>query len=355
VNIAEYRVYKRTGFGGEESRPWRLVGINPIDPLASYLEFPGDYFDPLDSAGDYSRDTFYSVSVVDRQGRESALSGPGYLAYRKQAGKFAIAGDAGIISLTGDGPCQLLRWDGTLASQPFGVRAHRFPGYRPAFWGVAFGADRRLIVTDPANHVLALYEERGDLDDVWPRREAWPGFPSDEPGAFHTPLDVAVDGAGRIYVADFGNDRVQVLDALGAPIGLLDAEFPFRGPHALAYGNGHLCVTDLGGRRVRVYDVRNDAAAFVRELPSLLDADRALVSRTGKVYVTGRTAEKLDVGILIYAPDGDAAVFERAVHDVEMGQVYSPRGLYLYVNALDQDYGYCVNGFPFDLRRYMLE
>ena len=29
-------------------------------------------------------------------------------------------------------------------------------------------------------------------------------------GEFHYPLGVAVDGAGRVYVADSGNDRIQV-------------------------------------------------------------------------------------------------------------------------------------------------
>ncbi len=38
----------------------------------------------------------------------------------------------------------------------------------------------------------------------------WVGAPSDAEGAFHAPQDVAVDGQGRIFVADTGNNRVQV-------------------------------------------------------------------------------------------------------------------------------------------------
>ncbi len=49
----------------------------------------------------------------------------------------------------------------------------------------------------------------------------WVGAPSAEPGEFSTPRDVAVDGSGRIFVADTGNNRVQVFQ----PDGLLDLTF----------------------------------------------------------------------------------------------------------------------------------
>lgn len=353
--VDEYRLYKRISFGGEETRPWRLAAINRRGTTDNDLALPGTYFDPIDSFAGYGLDTFFAVSVVDRSGRESALSGPGYIAWGKTAGKFALQGDAGIITLSGDGPGQILRWDGKLATQPFGVRNHRFAGYQPHFGGVAFAFDRRLIVTDPVNHVLAFYDERGDLDDVWPRRTWWPGFPSDDEGEFNVPLDVAVDQRGLIYVADFGNQRVQILDSGRNARGLLDPEFHFEGPQAVAFSNGHLCVTDRGAARVRVYDVTDDQPRFVREINGLYDADRALVSRTGKVYVTGRMTPALEIGILVFSPDGNSAVFDRMESEVEMGKVYSPRGLYFFVNALDQDYGYCVNEFPFDVRRIFLE
>ncbi len=45
----------------------------------------------------------------------------------------------------------------------------------------------------------------------------WVGGPSDAEGAFHSPQDVAVDGLGRIFVADTGNNRVQVFLPDGNP------------------------------------------------------------------------------------------------------------------------------------------
>jgi peptidylamidoglycolate lyase len=43
---------------------------------------------------------------------------------------------------------------------------------------------------------------------------AW-GTPGNGPGQFNLPHDVAVDGTGRVYVADRGNSRVQVFDSHG--------------------------------------------------------------------------------------------------------------------------------------------
>ncbi len=43
----------------------------------------------------------------------------------------------------------------------------------------------------------------------------WEGGPSSEAGEFHAPLGLSVDGSGRIYVADYGNDRIQVFDQFG--------------------------------------------------------------------------------------------------------------------------------------------
>lgn len=43
----------------------------------------------------------------------------------------------------------------------------------------------------------------------------WQGRPSDLPGEFRAPTQVAVDGSGRIFVADTGNDRVQIFTPLG--------------------------------------------------------------------------------------------------------------------------------------------
>lgn len=353
--VDEFRIYRRTSLGGEEVAPWELVAVNRKLPEGWWLRYDGAYWQRPPVDAEYSGDTFFAVSCVDKNGRESSLAAPGYLAYGKDSVKMAIHRDYAVMTLIGDGPIQLLRWDGEIGTHPYGVRNLRFPGYRPAFAGIAVNSDHRLVMTDPVNHVIAFYDDMGELTEIVPHRDVWPGFASDKPGEFYTPWDIAVDAAGRIYVADYGNDRVQIFDASARYLGLLDEGFAFRGPHALAVANGHLCVTDREGRRCRVYDVSGEAPVFVRQLPPLLDADRGLVSQSGRIYITGRLAEKMENGILVFAPDGDRATYERVLFEVEMGKVHGPRGLYFFINALGHHYAYCVNSFPFDLRRQLLD
>ena len=75
----------------------------------------------------------------------------------------------------------------------------------------------------------------------------WVGAPSPAEGEFHTPMAVAVDGRGRIFVADTGNDRIQVFTADG------DFDLLF-GNDELTPAPASLGVVDVrigGGRRRR--------------------------------------------------------------------------------------------------------
>jgi hypothetical protein len=352
--VEEFRVYKRTSFGDDAVKPWTLASILPQSPRLQQLCVEGTYFDEFRYDGPYSLDTFYAVSIVDRQGRESSLSPPGCLAYDKDSISFTMDAETGYISLAGDGPAQMMYWDGMTGTQDFGVRFQAIKGYRPGFGGVAIGKDGRLIVADPVNHVLAFYDH-GDLVEVVPSRPWWPGFASDEPGEFYSPADVAVDETGRIFVADRNNNRVQVLDSRGRFESLLDEQFRFEGPHAIGYANGHVCVTDKGGTRCRVYQWQTSGARFVCELPALVEADRALVSKTGKVYLAGRVSAGGTTGILVFTASGESAVLDHVETEDIMGTFHRPRGLCQYPGAAGDDWAYFVNEFPFDVRRCKLQ
>lgn len=350
----EFRIYKRTGFADHEARPWTLSSVLRPTPTLRKLCVDDVYFDAVRGDGAYSWETFFGVSMVDHEGRESSLSPAGCLAYDKDCVGFAIVAETGYITLAGEGEAQMLCWDGDIGTQHYGVRTRNFKGYRPEFAGIAVAKDGRLIVADPANHVLALYD-RGDLSELIPSRPWWPGYPSDEPGGFYEPTDVAVADGGHILVADRNNHRVQILDSRGRFLGLLDDGFRFEGPHALGCANGHVCVTDKQGSRCRVYRLEDANATFVRELPPLIKADRALVSKTGKVYIAARAAEDGSSGILVFNPSGDSAALDHVETKDTMGPFWRPRGLYVYSGGSAEQWAYFVNEFPFDVHRIKLE
>jgi len=164
----------------------------------------------------------------------------------------------------------------------------------PDFGSAARGLDLAgdlLYGTDLANARVVGYQSAGG------RLRLRLGTPGTSPGSFLAPMDVAVGPDGRLRVADYGNRRVQVLDAAGNPVArwplpgrpravtvdgagqtfvVLDNEVvlvlgaagtpvtrfgePGRGPGALQLASdlgtaadGRVYVVDRGNRRIQVF------------------------------------------------------------------------------------------------------
>jgi hypothetical protein len=351
AQLEEFRVYRRFGLTGDEAEPWRFAEFERKKGRRWFrqVEVPAEW--PVGSEGGPPQEVFYAVTAVDKAGRESGLSSWVMRPGRQRPLSVAVDSDVVFLTLSGPGDVRMLRWDARAAPQPFAVQARAARGYEPDFAGIVPTADHRLLVADPSNHVLAVYDLQGNLQATLPARESWPGYPSDEPGEFSRPVDVAVDGRGRIYVADQGNHRVQILEAGGAPLGLLDEDFRFEFPQAVGFGNDHLCVTDRRGARIRVYACGGDQPSLACELPALIDADRASVNREGVIFVTGRVSSAEKRGLLRFTRHGKGARLEDASYTAEMGSLYDPVGMYLYLTP-DGDYFYFANSAPIDLRRF---
>ncbi|XP_037094907.1 E3 ubiquitin-protein ligase TRIM71-like [Pollicipes pollicipes] len=82
------------------------------------------------------------------------------------------------------------------------------PGQLCRPWGVAFGADGRLVVSDRSNHRVQVFAADGRLLLAF-------GGPGSKNGELNRPAGVAVDSADRIIVADKDNHRVCVFTAGG--------------------------------------------------------------------------------------------------------------------------------------------
>lgn len=355
--IDEFRVYRRTSFGGDETNPWTLHRIVQRVGGRWVLEADVSYFDEHEFHGPYSLDTSFAVSTVDRLGRESGLSPvPAWVVHDKRAVGFAIDRDhQAYISIRGDGSGHMLHYNAEVGTQPYGVRTRGFDGYVPDFGGVSVVADGGLIVADPANHCLAFYE-RGDLTKTVPHLLGGSATPGGGPGQFDEPIDVAVGKNDRLFVADSGNDRIEIVDGGGSHLGTLDSDFEFDRPESVGLANGRLCVTDQGGTRLRVYNVAGDKPAFMCQLPALMDADRGLVSATGRVYVAARDPDTQQWAILVFAPNGMSAERVETISKAEGqgGDISRPRGLYLY-SAGGHQYAYFVNRLPNGVRRILMK
>ena len=68
---------------------------------------------------------------------------------------------------------------------------------------LAIAADGTLYVTDPDNHVFSAYSLEGALLATW-------GGRGSGDGQFMQPVGISIDRSGQVYIADTGNNRIQV-------------------------------------------------------------------------------------------------------------------------------------------------
>ena len=124
--------------------------------------------------------------------------------------------------------------------------------------GIAFAPDGTLLAVDSLNHRV----QRLDAGDGRPLA-AWGEFGT-APGQFNMPWGIAVDGAGAVYVSDWRNDRVQKFDADGNLAAIfdgrddgdgLDGRGGFARPNGLAVdAAGRIYVCDWQNDRVQALD-----------------------------------------------------------------------------------------------------
>jgi DNA-binding beta-propeller fold protein YncE len=129
---------------------------------------------------------------------------------------------------------------------------------------VAVDGNGRIIVADSSNHRIRVID-KGQVTTLAGTGQA--GF-ADGPAAaaqFNSPADVAVDSGGKIIVADRSNRRIRVIDQgqVATLAGTGQAGFAdgpastatFNGPTGVAVdANGRVIVADRSSHSIRVID-----------------------------------------------------------------------------------------------------
>ncbi len=192
----------------------------------------------------------------------------------------ADGGAAEIVVVPPDGRCRAI--GGGILERPTGL------AFSAGRLVVADPPRHQLVVLSPAGELLARWGTEGEGDDqlhfptavtaadggvlvvdalnfrivrVSPEGRAVPAFgvPGDSGGAFARPKGVAVDGEGRVYVADAQRDLVLVFDARGtfeyAAGASGSAPGSFQHPAGLAVVRDRLYVADSHNARIQVFQI----------------------------------------------------------------------------------------------------
>jgi YYY domain-containing protein len=184
-----------------------------------------------------------------------------------------------------------------------------------------FAVNGRFTGTMPVTTIediprLAAEEARGAPE------EARPQFPA---GRLHQPRGVAVAGDGTIFVADFGNNRVQVfaVDMSAGRAWGTRGEGPgqFKDPCGIAVGpSGEVFVADTWNQRVQAFSKDGD---YLREWGSSFFGPRGIaVDAKGRVFV----ADTGNGRVLRFSAAGQREI-EWGKKGDKAGEFFEPTGL----------------------------
>jgi tripartite motif-containing protein 71 len=122
--------------------------------------------------------------------------------------------------------------------------------------GIAVDKNGNVYVADLGNNRVVQLGPDGRFVKSWGKKADSKGdSKGDKPGEFNEPSGVAVDGQGRVFVADAWNGRISVLGADGKYVGELTAkDNSFYSPRNVATDrSGNIYVADTGNCSVKAF------------------------------------------------------------------------------------------------------
>lgn len=155
---------------------------------------------------------------------------------------------------TGNSRIQVLRPSDLNVLRSYQVSEGSGPGQTSNPRGLSVDPEGRIIIADTGNHriqVCVRPQSRNALEC-----SVFGGMGSGA-GKFSSPVGVEADRLGRIWVADTGNNRIQVCDRLGACRvfgGPGTGPFEFDAPSDVAvHPSGRVAVVDTNNSRIQLF------------------------------------------------------------------------------------------------------
>jgi len=206
--------------------------------------------------------------------------------------------------------------------------------------GIAVDSAGDVFVADELNHRIQKFSGQGEYLGKF-------GYLGELSGQFNRPAGIAIDASGNIYVADGENDRIQKFNKNGNFViawgyyGIADGQF--NSPVDVAVNSsGDVYVVDQGNHRVQKFHDSGTRVTFVATWGSLGSENGEFYSPSGIV---------LDWGGYVYVADSENHRIQKFDEDgnflltwgtsgTEIGQLSFPIGVSTdssgYVYVVDQ-------------------
>ena len=212
-----------------------------------------------------------SSGYADGTGTQASFSAPAGVAVDGNGNVYvADSSNHRIRKITANGTVSTLAGSGSSGYADGNGTSARFSSP----WGVAVDGSGNVYVADSSNHRIRKISPSGIVTTLAGSGVA--GFANGyrTSASFNNPFGIAVDGSGNVYVADIGNHRIRKIDGNGNVTTLagsgtegavdgLGTSASFAYPRGLALdGAGNLYVGDWGTEKIRRIDASGNVTTL---------------------------------------------------------------------------------------------
>ena len=216
-------------------------------------------------------------------------------------------------------------------SEYYGTFAHhgQGDGYMISPMCIAEDSHGRLYVTDDYTHRVSVFDYDGNFIRAWGER-------GDGAGQFNGPSGIASDSEGNIYIADTNNDRVQKFTSDGEFILEFGSSGGGAGEFSMPWGvtvapGGDLYIADWGNDRIQRFSSGSSDCEFIAAYGSsgrgdgeLLRPSGVAIDERGYMYVSDWGNERVQIfdedGAFLQKIRGEAGLSKWAANFLEINR-----------------------------------